>query len=152
MKKMREERKDWKEDDFKLYLSEDQEGYLITWLKKKDKVMGLGKYQNEKTNAGILIAYMAAEQDKKIYLIGYDYYSKLSTVNNVYKGTNGYVGEKAAAIDPENWIFHTKRLLNKFDDVEFIHVGQPIDNLDERDNWTNISYEELDERITSRNL
>ena len=75
MKKMREERKDWKEDDFKLYLSEDQEGYLITWTKKKDKVMGLGKYQNEKTNAGILIAMMAADVDKKIYLIGYDYYS-----------------------------------------------------------------------------
>jgi hypothetical protein len=152
MKKMREERKDWKEDDFKLYLSEDQEGYLITWTKKKDKVMGLGKYQNEKTNAGILIAMMAADVDKKIYLIGYDYYSKLSTVNNVYKGTNGYVGEKAAAIDPQNWIYHTKKLLNRYEDHEFIHVGQPIDDLEERKNWNTITYNELDERITSRNL
>ena len=35
MKKMRDERKDWNEDDFKLYLSEDQEGYLITWRQIK---------------------------------------------------------------------------------------------------------------------
>ena len=152
MKKMREENKDKNEDDFKLYLSEDQEGYLITWTKKKDKVMGLGKYKNEKTNAGILIAMMAADEEKKIYLIGYDYYSKLSTVNNVYKGTKGYVGEKAAAVDPQNWIFHTKKLLNRYEDHEFIHVGQPIDDLDERDNWTNISYDELNERINNRNL
>ncbi len=153
MKKMREERKEtFNEDDFKLYLSEDQEGYLITWTKKKDKVMGLGKYKEEKTNAGMLIAMMAAEKDKKIYLIGYDYYSKLSTVNNVYKGTKGYVGTNAAAINPENWIFHTKRLLNKFDDHEFIHVGDPVDNLAERHNWTDITYDELNERINSRNL
>ena len=95
---------------------------------------------------------MAADVDKKIYLIGYDYYSKLSTVNNVYKGTKGYVGEKAAAINPTNWIAHTKRLLNRYEDHEFIHVGENIEELDERKNWTTISYDELDGRINSRNL
>ena len=104
MKSLREKNKDNNEDDFKLYLSVDQEGYLITWLKKKDKVMGLGKYKDEKTNAGILITYMAAEKDTRIYLIGYDYYSKTDSVNNVYKNTVGYVGTNAKAIDPKNWI------------------------------------------------
>ena len=151
MKKMRDERKDWNEDDFKLYLSQDQEGYLITWTKKKDKVMGLGKYAAEKTNAGILIAQMAADKDKLIYLLGYDYYSKEKTVNNVYKGTKGYVGTNAQAIVPDNWIMHTKRLLNHYDkDHKFVHVGDPIEELADRKNWENISYEELNERI-SRN-
>ena len=152
MRKMREENPDKNEDDFKLYLSEDQEGYLITWTKKKDKVMGLGKYKNEKTNAGILIAMMAADKEKKIYLLGYDYYSKNETVNNVYKGTKGYVGTNANKINPTNWIFHTKRLLNKYDTHEFIHVGDNIEELDERDNWSNISYNELNERISNRTL
>ena len=95
---------------------------------------------------------MAADKEKKIYLIGYDYYSKTDTVNNVYKGTKGYVGTNANKINPVNWISHTKRLLNKYEDHEFIHVGDNIEELDERDNWTNISYEELDGRITNRNL
>tara|TARA_R100001443_G_scaffold105939_1_gene115145 strand:+ start:5962 stop:6786 length:825 start_codon:yes stop_codon:yes gene_type:complete len=151
MKKMRESRPEWNEDDMKLYLSEDQEGYLITWTKKKDKVVGLGKYKDEKTNAGILIAHMAAEKEKLIYLLGYDYYSKTETVNNIYKDTKGYVGKNAHAIKPDNWIMHTKRLLNHYDkDHKFVHVGEPIEELSDRDNWENISYEELDERI-SRN-
>ncbi len=96
--------------------------------------MGLGKYQQEKTNAGVLIALMAADVDKKIYLIGYDYHSKSKLVNNMYKGSKGYVGPKAQAVNPENWIYHTKRLLNKYQDHEFIHVGDNIEELDERIN------------------
>ena len=148
MKKMREDRKEWNEDDMKLYLSEDQEGYLITWTKKKDKVIGLGKYAEEKTNAGVLIAMLAADKDTKIYLIGYDYYSKTKTVNNIYKGTKGYVGTTAAAVKPDNWIKHTKKLIGKYDKHIFIHVGDPIKELA----MENISYEELNERITSNKI
>ena len=152
MKKFREDNKDWHEDDFKLHFGEDQEGYKITWTKKKDKVMGLGKYQQEKTNAGVLIALMAADVSNKVYLVGYDYKSKNDKVNNLYKGTVGYVGPNAKAVQPDNWIAHTKRLLNKYEKHEFIHVGDNIEELDERDNWTNISYDELDERINSNKV
>ena len=106
--------------------------------------MGLGKYKNEKTNAGILIV-MKNERDKRIYLIGYDYYSKEQTVNNLYKGTKGYVGTNAKAIGPMNWINHTKRLLNKYEEHEFIHVGEEIEDMKDRKNWTTISCEELNE-------
>jgi hypothetical protein len=155
MKEFREKNKDWHEDDFKLHFGEDQEGYKITWTKKKDKVMGLGKYKDEKTNAGVLIALMAADVDKKIYLVGYDYHSKSKQVNNIYKGSKGYVGPKAKAIDPKNWIKHTRTLLNKYDsDHEFIHVGEPIPEIEkmERRYWTNISYEEFDERIKNNKV
>ena len=114
--------------------------------------MGLGKYQEEKTNAGVLIALMAADVDNKIYLVGYDYVSKTDKVNNLYKGTIGYVGPNAKAIQPDNWINHTKRLLNKYEEHEFIHVGENIEELDERKNWTNISYEELNERIKNNKV
>jgi len=155
IRKFRDENKDWHEDDFKLHFGEDQEGYTITWTKKKDKVMGLGKYQQEKTNAGVLIAMMAADVDKKIYLVGYDYHSKSKQVNNIYKGSKGYVGTQAKAIDPKNWINHTRKLLNKYDTYhEFIHVGDPIPDLEkmERKYWSNISYEEFDERIKSNKV
>jgi len=152
MQEFRKKNKDWHEDDFKLHFSQDQEGYKITWTKKKDKVMGLGKYQEEKTNAGVLIALMAADVDNKVYLVGYDYISKTEKVNNLYKGTTGYVGPNAKAIQPDNWINHTKRLLNKYEEHEFIHVGENIEELDERKNWTNISYEELNERIKNNKV
>ena len=155
MRQFREKNKDWHEDDFKLHFGKDQEGYKITWTKKKDKVMGLGKYQQEKTNAGVLIALMAADVDKKIYLIGYDYHSKSKQVNNIYKGTTGYVGSQAQAIDPQNWIKHTIKLINKYDtDHEFIHVGEPIPEIEklERKYWSNISYKELNERIKNNKV
>jgi len=152
MQEFRKKNKDWHEDDFKLHFSQDQEGYKITWTKKKDKVMGLGKYQEEKTNAGVLIALMAADVDNKVYLVGYDYISKTEKVNNLYKGTTGYVGPNAKAIQPDNWINHTKRLLNKYEEHEFIHVGENIEELDERKNWTNITYEEFDERIKNNKV
>ena len=93
--------------------------------------------------------------DKKIYLVGYDYHSKSKQVNNIYKGSKGYVGPKAKAIDPKNWIKHTRTLLNKYDsDHEFIHVGEPIPEIEkmERRYWTNISYEEFDERIKNNKV
>jgi len=152
MREFREKNKDWHEDDFKLHFGADQEGYKITWTKRKDKVMGLGKYQDEKTNAGVLIALMAADVSKKIYLVGYDYHSKSKQVNNIYKGTVGYVGPQAKAIQPDNWIAHTKKLLNKYETHEFIHVGDNIKELNERDNWINISYEEFNERINNNQI
>ena len=154
MEKLRAERKDWHEDDYKLHLSKDQEGYTITWTKKKDKVMGFGKYKNDKTNAGMLIAYMASDKDDIIYLIGYDYFSKTKTVNNLYKGTKGYVGEKAASINPHNWITHTKLLLNKFPNHKYIHVGEdkPFDELKDRKNMEWITYQQLHERLNSNQV
>ena len=151
MKEFRKKNKDWHEDDFKLHFGEDQEGYKITWTKKKDKVIGLGKYQQEKTNAGVLIALMAADVDNKIYLIGYDFHSKSKQVNNIYKGSVGYVGPQAKAIDPKNWLEHTKKLLDKYKEHKFIHVGNPIKEI-KSENWTNISYEELNERIKNNKV
>jgi len=154
MKKLRDQRIEngWNEDDLKLYLSKDQEGYLITWCKKHDKVQGLGPYQNERTNAGTLIALMASDKDSKIYLIGYDYYSETETVNNMYKGTRGYFGKSASKIDPKNWIEHTKKLCEKYPQHEYIHVGKPIEKFKDIANMSNISYEELNERINSNKV
>ncbi len=154
MKKMRDDRikNGWNEDDLKLYLSKDQEGYLITWTKKKDKVHGLGKYGLERTNAGTLIALMASDRDSKIYMIGYDCFSETETVNNLYKGTRGYVGKSAKAIDPKNWLNHTIKLCEKYPEHEYVHVGKPIDKFKDIKNMTNISYDELNERIKNKSV
>ena len=76
-------------------------------------------------------------------------------MNNIYKGSAGYVGPQAKAIDPQNWIKHTIKLINKYDtDHEFIHVGKPIPEIEklERKYWSNISYEELNERIKNNKV
>ena len=86
------------EDDFKLHCDMETVGYTITWTKKKDKIQSLKKYDT-RTNAGAISLLLATEhssiQHPEIYLLGHDIYSNTNTVNNVYKDTNGYVGNKA---------------------------------------------------------
>jgi hypothetical protein len=132
------------DDDFKLHCDLDTAGYIITWLKKKDKVQSLKGYDT-RTNAGalsLLIATQQPDSDKGIYLFGHDIYSKTKTVNNLYKNTNGYVGENAKAIDPKNWIKHYKAIFDRFDKIQFKVV-----NTNKIKEWDckNVSYISLEQ-------
>ena len=132
------------DDDFKLHCDLDTAGYIITWLKKKDKVQSLKGYDT-RTNAGalsLLIATQQPDSDKGIYLFGHDIYSKTKTVNNLYKNTNGYVGKKAKAIDPKNWIKHYKAIFDRFDKIQFKVV-----NTNKIKEWDckNVSYISLEQ-------
>ena len=40
----------------------------------------------------------------------------------------------------------------EYEKHQFIHVGDNIKELDERDNWINISYKELNERINNNQI
>ena len=57
--------------------------------------MGLGKYQRrEKTNAGVLIALMAADVDKKIYLVGIRLSFEVKTSEQHLQGVKDMLAQK----------------------------------------------------------
>ena len=78
--------------------------------------------QNISYDAGAIAAYMACfDGHKKVFLMGYDGYEKVSAVNNIYKDTNGY----PVTGTEQNQAFWTKSLkvvMTTYDDVEFIRV------------------------------
>ena len=53
-----------------------------------------------------------------------DLYSQTETVNNMYKGTNGYMGDKGNAIPPDNWILEHGATMDKFKDVKHFKVNK----------------------------
>jgi hypothetical protein len=79
--------------------------------------------QNVSYDAGSLAAYMACfDGHKKVFLIGYDQYDdSVTTVNNIYKDTNGYLTSKQT----QNARFFSLTLHNvmtTYSNVEFIRV------------------------------
>ena len=53
-----------------------------------------------------------------------DLYSQTATVNNMYKGTLGYMGDKGNAIPPSTWILEHGATMDKFKDVKHFKVNK----------------------------
>ena len=146
------------------------ENVYVTWLYGKDKITQLKDIMNDVYGggwegdvigpedpgwcSGASAIYIACkvEKPKTCYLLGMDMYSTTDYVNNLYKGTRGYVGKSAKAIDPKNWLNHTIKLCEKYPEHEYVHVGKPIDKFKDIKNMTNISYDELNERIKNKSV
>lgn len=56
---------------------------------------------------------------KQIHMIGFDLYSKSSTVNNVYKNTANYSSSDQRAVDPSYWIYQISKVFETFPDKYF---------------------------------
>jgi hypothetical protein len=56
---------------------------------------------------------------EEITLLGFDLYGIHSQVNNIYKGTENYLHEKAAAVDPSYWIYQIGKIIECFPNIQF---------------------------------
>ena len=75
-----------------------------------------------------LISSIVEEPDE-IYFIGMDLYSNNADkgdlrVNNVYKGTESYIGAGGNAVPPDEWIAHHKTIMHKFDKIKHFKVNE----------------------------
>lgn len=78
--------------------------------------------QNPLMNAGTLAAYMACfDGHSKVFLIGYDMYDEETTVNNIYKNTNGY-SNSADRENGEFYVLSLAMIMQTYNDVEFVRV------------------------------
>lgn len=76
--------------------------------------------QAEHWGSGPYAVLLAAHlKFKVVYLIGFDLYGKESLVNNVYKGTQNYLAENKAAVDPAYWIYQNRKIFQLYPDTKF---------------------------------
>ena len=54
-----------------------------------------------------------------VEIIGFDLYSKTTTVNNIYKDTNNYSSKDKRAVDPRYWIHQCAMVFKYFPDISF---------------------------------
>ena len=107
-------------------------GFYISWLAETDKVQNTNdpEFLPGGTDYGLsagslahLIAIWVEEPDE-IYFIGMDLYSDNNSVNNIYKGTESYIGAGGNAVPPDEWILQHKTIMHKFDKVKHFKVNE----------------------------
>ena len=57
-----------------------------------------------------------------------DMYSTTDFINNLYKGTYGYLGEDEGSITPQNWVIQMGRVMVRYQDIQFIKVNPDESN------------------------
>ena len=157
----------WKGDGF--------ENVYITWLYGQDKITQLKDIMNDVYGggwegdvigpedpgwcSGASAIYIACkvEKPKTCYLLGMDMYSTTDYVNNLYKGTVGYVSEDESALTPNNWVIQKAKCMMRHPDVEFIKVNPMETNkistaIPEWESVPNISYINMEEFEKKFNL
>jgi endo-1,4-beta-D-glucanase Y len=64
-------------------------------------------------------------EHENIYVLGFDLYGIQNLVNNIYKGTKNYAGERSHAIDPSYWIYQSSRIFDRYKNKKYIIVNHP---------------------------
>jgi hypothetical protein len=56
---------------------------------------------------------------KEVTLLGFDLYGLHNQVNNIYKGTDNYLHDKASAVDPSYWIYQIGKIFEHYPNINF---------------------------------
>jgi hypothetical protein len=73
--------------------------------------------------SGPYAVLIAAMNYDKVYLIGFDLWSKSNLLNNVYKGTKNYSKEDSLAVDPSFWIYQISKIFLLHPEKEFVIIN-----------------------------
>ena len=110
-----------------------QPGFYISWVEEIDKVHsttepGLIPGDSDGGFSSGTLAHLisiAVEEPDEVYFIGMDLYSNYNDrYNNLYKGTEGYMGEGGNAIPPDNWIAQHGMVMEQFSNVQHYKVNK----------------------------
>jgi hypothetical protein len=79
----------------------------------------------------------------ELKLLGFDLYSKDKKVNNVYKGTHGYVDKDYREVDPRYWIHQIGKLIEIYQNKKFV-IYQDLDwELPKAWNYPNVTLDKI---------
>jgi len=106
-------------------------GFHITWLAEEDMVQSTtapdfipgGDFGLSAGSLCHLIAIWEENPDE-VYFIGMDLYSQDESVNNVYKGTQGYIAPTGNAVPPDEWILQHKTIMHKYSEIKHYKVNE----------------------------
>ena len=118
-----------------------QPGFYISWVDAEDKVQNTNAqdFLPGGTDYGLSAGSLAhlisvwIEKPDELYFIGMDLYSDNDRVNNVYKGTESYIGARGNAVPPDEWILQHKTIMHRFPEVKHFKVnkkslGDPLED------------------------
>lgn len=74
--------------------------------------------------SGPYAVLLGAILDKQVKLLGFDLYGHGTSINNIYKGTQGYDPADKNAVDPKYWIYQISKVFDCFPEVDFT-IYQP---------------------------
>ena len=117
-----------------IILGDKRAGLWVTWLAPEDKVRKTESLPGDSDYgfcSGALCSLFSSleEATKEVYLLGMDLYSDNEKPNNVYKGTDCYIGSNGSPIPPDNWIEQHRMIFEKFPHIKYYKVNpKPISN------------------------
>lgn len=80
--------------------------------------------QPEHWNSGPYAVLLSCHLNfNRIFLLGFDLYSKDGLFNNVYKDSNNYQPSNSRSIDPQYWIYQMSKIFESYQDKQFIIVN-----------------------------
>ena len=123
-------------DTVDILFADKRAGLWVTWLAPEDKVRKTESLPGGSDYAfcsGALCSTLASiePETEEVYLLGMDLYSDTEKANNVYKGTDCYIGSDGQSIPPENWIEQHRMIFEKFPHIKYYKVNpKSISNYD----------------------
>jgi hypothetical protein len=90
----------------------------------------------------VLIAAKYAKEGF-VNLVGFDLYSKTSTVNNIYKGTPNYDNADKRAVDPRYWVHQIGMVINSFPTRQFVMYQDDDWDLPKAWNYPNVTVDKI---------
>lgn len=114
-----------------IYVREDWFHYFRKIKKNKNiqqlpKLPYNGNLKADKPNnwgSGTYALLIAATNYNKIFLLGFDLWSKSNLVNNVYKNTANYSKKETVAVDPSFWIHQISKVFLLHPNKEFVIIN-----------------------------
>ena len=119
-------------DTVDILFADKRAGLWVTWVAPEDKVQkteSLPGGSDYGFCSGALCSVLASvkPETEEIYLLGMDLYSNTEKPNNVYKGTDCYIGSAGQPIPPDNWIEQHRAIFEKFSHIKYYKVNpKPI--------------------------
>ena len=121
-------------DTLDILFADKRAGLWVTWVAPEDKVHkteSLPGGSDYGFSSGALCSVFASiePETEEIYLLGMDLYSNTEKANNVYKGTDCYIGPDGQPIPPDNWIEQHRMVFEKFPHIKYYKVNpKPLSN------------------------
>jgi hypothetical protein len=138
--------------------------YFYPDFEKKEILSSNGyhKYKHRKWASGPTAIWIMCERFgrkyiNRMFLLGFDFYSKTNRINNIYKNTFGYAAEDAKAVDPKRWLEECEYIFLEFPFIKFYRVmPDNWNNIEKFDNdfknYEQINYEQLEKFLKGETL
>lgn len=112
----------------------------------RDPIAGLGAYPVIEQYWGyssgpLAVAHAAADQHRKIYMLGFDMGPANEKFNNIYADTEFYKTSNSVPTFTGNWINQITQLANDYAGVEFVRVqGETTADIQQLRNINNLTH------------